>query len=394
MAELKKRPDGRYLKRVYIGTKDGKKVYQSVYGATVEEVEQKAAAIRAQLNRERGVVATGTVREWCDAYLVDNKPFLTESEYKLKSARLDVVCERLGAKRIETVVRRDIQGLLNALYAENPHTGKESSDRTLTRYKRLIEAVFDYAVDNRGCTTNPARSCRVPAGAHHEERRALTLTEQEWICEFDHRGRLPMMLMMFAGLRRGEAAALLWSDVDLKHGEIRVSKSYDYKNKMVKLPKNGRPRTVTIPKILIDELRAAPRVSDHVVTSARGEPMSETAWRALLDSYLTDLNVHYGHHDDVSKFDSRGVPMVIPTWSYHCLRHTYATMLFEAGVDVLVARDQLGHSDITTTLRIYTELRDEHKAVNILHLDEFAARFRRSNGSQTTAKNVADAVVG
>ena len=394
MSELKKRPDGRYLKRVYIGTKDGKKVYQSVYGLTVEEVEEKAAAIRAQLNRERGVVATGTVREWCDAWLADNKPFLTDSEFKLKSARLDLFCERLGAKRIETVVRRDIQGLLNALYAENPHTGKESSDRTLTRYKRLIEAVFDYAVDNRGCTTNPARSCRVPAGAHHEERRALTLTEQEWICEFDHRGRLPMMLMMFAGLRRGEAAALLWSDVDLRRGEIRVSKSFDYKNKMVKLPKNGKPRTVTIPKILIDELRAAPRVSDHVVTSARGEPMSETAWRALLDSYLTDLNVHYGHHDDVSKFDSRGVPMVIPTWSYHCLRHTYATMLFEAGVDVLVARDQLGHSDITTTLRIYTELRDEHKAVNILHLDEFAARFRRSNGSQTTAKNVADAVVG
>ena len=160
MAELKKRRDGRYQKNVYIGTRDGKRIYQSVYGATAEEVEEKAAAIRAQLNRERGVVATGTVREWCDAWLADNKPFLTASEWQLKAARLDLFCERLGAKRIETVVRKDIQAFLNALYGENPHTGKETSDRTLSRYKSLIEAVFDYAVDNRGCTTRERLSVR------------------------------------------------------------------------------------------------------------------------------------------------------------------------------------------------------------------------------------------
>lgn len=47
---------------------------------------------------------------------------------------------------------------------------------------------------------------------------------------------------------------------------------------------------------------------------------------------------------------------MIPSITAHWLRHTFATLLYLAGVDVLTARDQLGHSDIKTTLEIYTHL--------------------------------------
>lgn len=53
----------------------------------------------------------------------------------------------------------------------------------------------------------------------------------------------------------------------------------------------------------------------------------------------------------------------------HDLRHTYCTMLYEAGIDVLTAKEQMGHSDVKTTLGIYTHLDSTHKHRSMEKLD-------------------------
>ncbi|MDR2571583.1 MAG: tyrosine-type recombinase/integrase [Oscillospiraceae bacterium] len=65
------------------------------------------------------------------------------------------------------------------------------------------------------------------------------------------------------------------------------------------------------------------------------------------------------------------VPFVIPRITPHWLRHTYATMLYFAGVDVLTAKEQLGHTDAQTTLGIYTHLDKTHKRKAMSKLDEY-----------------------
>ena len=91
---------------------------------------------------------------------------------------------------------------------------------------------------------------------------------------------------------------------------------------------------------------------------------------------MNDLNLKYGEFDFLektpkSKFDPSGIPFVIPKITPHQLRHTFATLLYLSGVDILNAKEQMGHADIKTTLEIYTHLDSEHKRKSMDKLDEY-----------------------
>ena len=89
---------------------------------------------------------------------------------------------------------------------------------------------------------------------------------------------------------------------------------------------------------------------------------------------MCDLNVKYGYAgEDVSKFDPKGLPMRIEPFTAHQLRHTCASNLYEAGVDVLSAQHLLGHAKPSTTMDIYTHLRNKSMAEQRDKLNEFWA---------------------
>lgn len=108
--------------------------------------------------------------------------------------------------------------------------------------------------------------------------------------------------------------------------------------------------------------------------------MTEASWKRLLESYLFDMNMEYGNlPEKVKKFAPQKIPMMIEPFTLHCLRHTFCTMMYEAGVDVLVAQQQMGHSDVKTTLSIYTHLQREHQKNNISMLDEYITNNAMQN---------------
>ena len=73
--------------------------------------------------------------------------------------------------------------------------------------------------------------------------------------------------------------------------------------------------------------------------------MSDSAWKRMWESYMMDLHLKYGDFKDfigntpTSKFNPNGVPIIIETITAHNLRHTFATMLYFAGVDILTAKE-------------------------------------------------------
>lgn len=87
---------------------------------------------------------------------------------------------------------------------------------------------------------------------------------------------------------------------------------------------------------------------------------------------MKELNNKYGKKVKISKSKfTHGSPMTIPPITAHWLRHTFATLLYLSGVDVLTAKDQLGHADVKTTLNIYTHLDQEFKDKDIAKLDYY-----------------------
>ena len=366
-----RRKDGRIAVQVYLGTEDGKKRYKTVYGETQKEAEQKANEIREA--RKHGLTVSGskqTFSIWADRWLAAKQAEVSDDQYALICSRVRLFDEQLGNADISSIRSYDLQRLIGTIAKKNPYTGKPSAKNTLRSYKQIITAIFDYAVENRAVSINPAKSLKLPQDASEKHRHALSPEERQMVIDFDHRARTAAMLMMFAGLRRGEVTALRWSDVDFENQAISISKSYNFKQNDFKSPKNGKSRIVYIPTILSSYLSSLPHDADFIVTTAHGKLMTDTAWKRMWDSYLYCLNLEYGRFSNPHvKFEPKKVPLAIRPFSPHDLRHTYCTMLYEAGIDVLTAKEQMVHSDVKTTLGIYTHLDSTHKHRSMERLD-------------------------
>lgn len=366
-------PDGRYRVRVYLGIKDGKKQYKSVYGRTQKEADIKAEEMRVLLRKGMDISSSNdSFKIWAKYWLTSKMHEVSEDRNKTLVSRANVWIDALGNAQITQIKPFELQTILFSISAKNPYTGQPMAKKTIRGYVQVINAIFDFAMDNRVIDYNPANKLKAPQTASSVQRRALTEIERERVMEFEHRAKPSAMLMMLSGLRRGEATALQWNDIDFTNNRISVTKSFNFKTKDFKTPKNGKARVVSVPQILIDYLKTLPRISLFVLTNAKGQMMTDDSWRRLYQSYMHDMNIEYGFCGNApSKFSPTKIPMVITPFTPHELRHTFCTIMYEAGIDALTAKEQLGHSDIKTTLSIYTHLSTQHKENDVKKLDAF-----------------------
>ncbi|XOQ44688.1 MAG: Tyrosine recombinase XerC [Clostridium sp.] len=399
-----KRQDGRIAVQVYLGRVDGKRRYKTVYGKTQKEADEKALQVKLAMKKGIDVTAENdTFGQWAERFqsakATDGLSVSQMNSYK----NYCNILSPLNNLPISKVRTSDIQNIINNLADTNPHTGRPTSKKTLIALKGTAKQIFGMAINARVIEYNPADAVKIPRNAPQSQRRALTEEEQQWIIDTPHRAQRAAMIMMYAGLRRGEVIALTWNDVDLKKKTIRVNKAVEMiKGKPhIKPPKTkAGNRTIDIPQRLVDflvPLRKAdfaqfPNVKPInllVCRTANGKMFTNQAWRTMWQSYLTDLNVKYGYQNRVKKFAANKrigkkgkqgkLPMLIPNITPHWLRHTFATLLYLAGVDVLTARDQLGHADIKTTLAIYTHLDKIYKRKSMNRLDNYLDPTNRKN---------------
>ncbi len=373
MAQYKKRSDGRYQTKVY-DAENGK--YKYLYAKSVAELKKKELDLRTKISKGIDLSsADDTFSQWLERLKKVKETELTESEYQTFCFRASYFCEKVGNLPLKSINQQLLQPYINELFSVNPATGKRTSKRTIQRYMSALSSVFEYAIENRASEFNPCKYLKVPKQAKTDERRALSPKERQWVEEFEHRAQPAAMLMMYSGLRRGEATALLWSDIDFKNKTIIVNKSFDFKNCQIKQPKTKAGiRIVTVPDKLIDYLDRLEKNSLYVLTTAQGKMMTNSAWQKLWESYMLDLNQEYGTSlIKRNKNDPRGQIITIEPFSPHCLRHTFCTIMYEAGIDVLTAKEQMGHNDVKTTLAIYTHLDSQHKKKNISKLNEYLA---------------------
>lgn len=386
MAKLKKRADGRYAKQVYLGRgEDGKQKYKTYFGATQKEALAKADEAKRQLGKGINLEsAADTFVIWADKYeAVKIAQGVGASHLRSIKNHVNHLVS-IGKTEIKKINTGDIQSILNAL--AEWHDGKPPlSKKTLGQIAGTARRIFDLAIQNRVIDFNPAQYVTVPNGAGKQQREALTSEQQTMVVNTEHRAQLSAMLMMYSGLRRGEATALTWADVDLKAGTIRVNKSVEYVSSQTRIKTTKTEagiRVVNIPQALVGYLTLHREDNClYVLHTPKGAMYSAQVWRTLWRSYMADLNVKYGYNGQENKFavrtrDENGkergsLPMLIKTFTPHQLRHTFCTLLYLAGVDVMTARDQMGHSNIQTTMSIYTHLDKQYKRSSMQKLDEY-----------------------
>ena len=158
---------------------------------------------------------------------------------------------------------------------------------------------------------------------------------------------------VFTGLRQGEALGLVWGDVDLAAGALRVRKQLDRGGDRVALKTPEAARDVVLMPALVSMLREQKakafarghaRPSDYVFASEVGTPLHyRNVSRRGLDRAMQRAGL---------AGDGR------PKLRWHDLRHTYASLLIAQGANVVFVSRQLGHASPTITLDVYGHLFD------------------------------------
>ncbi len=282
--------------------------------------------------------------------------------------------ERLSDYKADEITAHDIQAHLLTLKAQ----GLAAS--TIKKQKIVYSLIFQHAISDRvyGETIkmNPAANAQLPPGLPRAKKREAPedriVKEIQANATTAYFGMFAMFLIC-TGFRRGEALAVKWQDVDFNNRTISCSTSVNFRSGA---PKETSTKTAsgvrTVPLIKpLERVLAKPEIakpSDYVFPGDNpSRPMPKKTYDRKWLHYCKDMGYVI---DELEKVKGRNKRTYIKhhykaTLTAHELRHGYATILFEAGVDTYTAQRLLGHADIETTIAIYTHLREKKRNESI-----------------------------
>ena len=398
------RANGTYCYR-YKGT-DGK--WKNVYAKTLRLLREKEKEIAKQ-SATGGETAISSKRlndvfeEWkrTKSEMIRSSTFANYIHlYSL------YVTNGLSKKKLTEIRKDDIVRFYSRMKTENGCT-----INTIDNVHTVIHGILGYAVDQHYIPYNPADRCMVDLkktaknskiqdveeeDAEDIDGTALTLEQEQVFLNFlrnstTYNHWYPLMAgMLLFGPRLGEIAALQWDDINWDRNTIRINKTVVY----LKSPTTGKmvfemhpPKTeaglrwVVMTKPLREifekeyEIRKArgpfraniDGYSDFIFTSRFETPLHQGSINKALRRIVRDCNL-----EQMEKSDG----ILLPQFSSHSFRRTFATRMVEIGVNVKALQDILGHNDASTTLNFYTKVQRELKERQTELIDEkYASMF-------------------
>jgi len=245
------------------------------------------------------------------------------------------ILEQLGAHKLSEIGRLELQDLADRLLAG----GLDPS--TVRNALMPLRAIYRRAFTRNEIAVNPTTSLELPASRGRRDRIASPAEAQRLIRIVAPRDRALWATAFYAGLRLGELLALRWEDVDLAAGVVRVERAYDMTARVFIEPKSraGR-RKVPLAAVLRDYLL------EHKLDSGResGLVFGRTPEQPFDYSSTMNRAKRAWKRSDVALI------------SLHEARHTFASLLIDAGVNAKALSVFMGHSSISITLDRYGHL--------------------------------------
>ncbi len=351
---IRKRKDGRWEGRYTAGInpENGKQIFKNVLGKTQAEVKEKLKKALADSQRldlaKQGKYTVGT---WMDVWFENvAKIKVRPSSHQTYKGYIDNhIKPNIGNIPLEKLTTMELQKFYRKLLTKGRVERIESTDqpkglsaKTVRNINQVISSAMDFAIAQKIISENPCKAVALPKLEHKEMQTIPAEQLQAFLTEAKATGVYEMYYIELAtGLRRGELLGLKWEDIDMKQGIIRVRRQVArIDGKIVEAPlktKNSY-RTVTISPQAIEVLKQqkAKTNDQYVFPSPNGGPISPDSVNNMLKRVL----------------ERAGIPKV----RFHDLRHTFATLALQNGVDIKTVSGMLGHFSAGFTLDTYAHV--------------------------------------
>lgn len=335
----------RLKERIQVGEDaNGKPLYEWIDGYSRQELFMKAAAVLqkygkvdvpAEKTEPHTPYFASYLEMWWKLYKLPKLRHTTRTSYR---NAIDLrILPFFKGMRLEDISTNTIQ----AFY--NKHEGMAHS--SIHQMSVILHQVFDLAVEDGHMKFNPTESKRLFMKGTKQKREALRDCDVKEIMDklslLEAKDRIPLAILLYTGVRRGEALGLRWENLDWKRGVIHIEQAVTFLNNQPVLGETKSDagiRTVPFDERLMDVLRPYRQISGFIVGDGI-TPMTERTFTRMWQRIGRTIDLHGA--------------------TPHTFRHTYITLAASSGIDVKTLQSIAGHSDIKMTMDRYAHKRDE-----------------------------------
>lgn len=349
---ISRRVNGGWRGSVSYVDQDGQPRRREVYGKTQGEVRAKLKEARERLDAGAPVKdASVTVKAWLDDWVAKALPASDR-----KQATVDLyamICRvhlapSVGHLTLERLRPSDVEALIVAKRQQG------LSGSTVRTIYTVLRAALEIAVRDGLVRRNVAVAVRRPA-VERRDAAYLTAEQAQALLAALQGDRLEQVfrVMLATGLRRGEALALRWADVDLNAAALRVRATLSRTSAGLALgePKTDRSRRiVTLPRSAVEALRV------QRVQQAQERLRAGSAWSDHDFVFTTEVGTPLEPRNVLRRFQTVATSVGLDGIGLHTLRHSAASFLLAAGTHTKVVQEHLGHSSYAITADIYSHV--------------------------------------
>ncbi|MEK4180080.1 site-specific integrase [Aeribacillus sp. FSL K6-1121] len=351
----------RYEFQVYLGTDEatGKQMRTTRRGfKTKKEAELELARIKLQVaSGEYRKERAETFKEVYELWLLQYENTVEQSTFvKTVSLFNNHILPSIGEYKIEKITVDICQKAVND-WAKKL--------KNISKVKAYASRVFNFAVKREFIQKNPFDLVELPRKRNKQlsdETDEKNFYTREQLIEFlscleketNVKAYVLFRLLAFSGMRKGEALALTWRDINFKTNEIRINKalSRGKDNKLyIKSTKTNEARTIKMDEKTMNILRMwkKKQKEDNFKLGFNTSKPSQLVFSNEKNEFIQPTKTREWILYVQEKYNLKKV-------TTHGLRHTHCSLLFEAGATLKEVQDRLGHSDIKTTMNIYTHV--------------------------------------
>ena len=353
---IRKRKDGRWEGRYTAGyhPTTGRQVIKSVLGKTQAEVREKLSkAVRTASTTDVIRAERLRVGQWMEVwyeYYVKIK--VRPSSHQTYRGYLDNhIKPRIGHIPLTKLTALDLQRFYRQLLTEgrvsrieSEHQPKGLSAKTVRNIHQVIFSAMHLAMRQKLLASDPTEGCALPSLEHREMKTLPVEQLNSFLSEARKSGMFELYYIdLVTGLRRGELLGLKWTDINFQAHTLRVRRQVSrIDGKVVEAPlktKNSY-RTISLSddaiSILKEQKKKHGKSSPYVFPSASGGPISPDSVLHMLHRILKRAGL-----EEIR---------------FHDLRHTFATLALQNGVDIKTVSGMLGHYSAGFTLDTYAHV--------------------------------------